>query len=120
MQKDQPEDAASARAKNESSEASDETAFLRASQRLLNMPVKAASEIADVALIFYGAVGTIAGSLIAACIYPLLHPYDSSKPAVWIFFLLCSVTVGSAVGLAAVSLLLNARGYISWERKYRD
>jgi hypothetical protein len=120
MQKDQHEDAASIKATSESSEASDETAFLRASQRLLDMPVKAASEIADVALIFYSAVGTIIGSLLAACVYPLVHPYESSKPTTWIFFLLCSVAVGSVIGLAAVSLLLNARGYISWEKKYRD
>jgi len=120
MSQDQSEETISTELRNDSNELSSETRYLHASQSLLGMQAKPASEIADVALIFYVAVGTVIGSLASACVYPLLLPFDPAKRNAWIFFLLCSVAVGSTIGMAIASLLLNARGLISWEKKYRD
>lgn len=96
-----------------------EPLMLGVAERLLQTSDGAwASEIADVAILFYVAVGTIAGALLAACAYPLVFDFDVAHRGSWIFFLICAVGAGSVIGFACVSLLLNMKGLITWERKH--
>jgi hypothetical protein len=98
----------------------EEPFILREAERLLDSTdPQATSQVVDVALIFYTAVGTIIGTLCAACLYPMFHPFKGVEPAIWIFFLLCSVALGGAAGFGIMWFFLNARGLIAWEQRFR-